>query len=133
MKVVGLFRELERNLPASVPSIHDSVGKMPEGVLEDVLSHLVNWDVVVDVMAASSDPFDHSKFISGGPSLHSDGVWVWRHDLEYLVRNYKVGLPEEFIRHVIESRGKEPHLNLTHELCDEASRVYFLAEKGESE
>ena len=100
MKVVGLYRELGKEVSQSLPSIYIDRDKMPMESVPLVLDYLASGVPVFDIMEASTDPFDNNKRMSGGPSLVSDGDWVWRNDLAYFVEKYRLGLSDEFIQQV---------------------------------
>jgi hypothetical protein len=99
MKVVGVFRELEPRSKIYLPSIHDFRNKMNVETAEHVLEYLSHWEPIFDVMEFTIDPFDLSKGCSGGSSLITDGEWIWRKDLAYLIEHYYIGLPIDFIYH----------------------------------
>ena len=85
MKVVGLFRELDREMSPSLGSIHDLRGKLSPDAASLVKEYLQQGTPIFDVMGVSADPLDEKFVFSGGPSLLSDGFWVWRSDLYYFV------------------------------------------------
>jgi hypothetical protein len=132
MKAIGVFRELGRGVDPSVQSIHSVVGLLDEGVAERVVQYLRSGVPVYDVMEATLDPLDNNVSVSGGPSLISDGTWVWREDLAYYVERYKLGLPREFLSSALE-RGKvaadDPGSIVAR--WEDAVAAYELAEKGD--
>ena len=99
MLVVGLFRELTREKKGFLPSIYDAKGKLSAPEASQVAAFLRKGIPVFDVMEATPDPFDAKTFVKGGPSLLSDGNWVWREDLAHYVERYQIGLPSEFLQH----------------------------------
>lgn len=106
MKVVGIFRELALD-PANVllPSLHAARGQLDGIDAEIIASYLRNGVPVFDVMEATQDPFNPETFIPGGPSLLSDGTWIWRKDLAHYVERYQVDVAKEFIEHVRDMEG----------------------------
>ncbi len=48
MKVVGVFRELEQRSAASLPSIHEAAGLMPNEVAQKILAYLKLFEPVFD-------------------------------------------------------------------------------------
>ena len=132
MKVVGLFRELGSGIDASVQSIHRLVGNLPSDSVDVVVSYLKSGVPIFDVMEGTIDPLDNSVVIEGGPSLVSDGVWVWRNDLAYFVEKYRVGLPAEFLEQVF--LYKKVDDSLTDDVIghwEEALEAYETAERGD--
>lgn len=101
MRMVGRFRELER-AAEDLPSIFDARDLLDRPTAQAVSLYLDSGVPAFDVMEAVRDPFDPSKYLPGGSSLLSDGEWVWRADLAYFVKEYRVALPDTFI-----SRAKE--------------------------
>lgn len=132
MKAIGIFRELGRGVDPSVQSIHSVVGLLDKGVAERVVQYLQSGVPVYDVMEATLDPLDNNVSVSGGPSLISDGTWVWREDLAYYVERYRLGLPREFLNYALE-RGKvdadDPGSIAAR--WEDAVAAYELAEKGD--
>jgi hypothetical protein len=127
MKVVGLFRELGIEIDQSTQSIHDVAGALSSDKVDAVVRYLNSGVPVFDVMGATSDPFDRSIQIPGGPSLVTDGVWIWRYDLAYFVQRYLVGLPDEFVSFAIsnETVKERPELlcERWREVVDEYERA----------
>ncbi|MEU6561081.1 hypothetical protein [Nocardia nova] len=54
------------------------------------------FDVLDDVV----DLVDNTTWIRSGPSLISDGTWLWRIDSIHYLRNYSLDIPQEFLDHV---------------------------------
>lgn len=131
MKAIGLFRELSRDMDRSVQSIHAAVGTLEDEAVMRVVEYLRSGIPVFDVMEATVDPLDSSVSISGGPSLISDGVWVWREDLAYYVERYKVGLPSDFVSFALRcgTVAAEASASVAAR-WEEALAAYDRAEKG---
>lgn len=101
MRMIGLMKELEYGAESDLLTIRELRNKLPKEAIDAIALYLDSGIGVVDVMEASQDPLDTTVFIPGGPSLVSDGFWVWRKDLSYFVREYRVGLTQEFVRYVL--------------------------------
>lgn len=101
MKAVGVFRELEPGHDESLPSIKAAAGFLTPNDANLIAAYLENGETVFDVMKANADPFDPSISLPGGPSLVTDGLWVWRLDLAYFVRKYRVELSRDFVSHAV--------------------------------
>ena len=97
MKVIGLFREINHGCDPSLQTIHNESGVLSDDEAKLISKYLRNGIPVIDIMGASIDPLDQSIVMPGGPSLVSDGDWVWRQDLAYFVEKYKVRLPKDFV------------------------------------
>lgn len=106
VRVVGLFRELVRGSTANLPGASELVGKLSEEVAGQVLRYLGEGVPIIDVMEANLDPIDGRTRLSGGPSIETNGRWVWRNDLRYFVEKYRLGLPAEFLADVASGAPK---------------------------
>jgi hypothetical protein len=60
----------------------------------------------VDVL--SGDSFYEG---SGGSSLLTDGVWLWRYDLAHYVETHRLWVPLEFIDHAVLNGFQSPLLS----------------------
>jgi len=130
MRVIGLFRELVTPENTRLPSIYASKNILAEDMVMPVLKYLSMGTDVIDVMETTQDPFDSEKFISGGPSLTSDGEWVWRYDLAHYVRSYRVGLPEEFLARVRHVEAVPVKKLIVNEVADNVLEAYRTAKMG---
>ena len=85
-----------------------SINKLRDGLDTEtavlVSKYLEDGVDVVDAMEATQDPYDKKIYIPGGSSLKSDGYWVWRKDLSYFVKMYRISLPQDFIEHVLSKK-----------------------------
>ena len=133
MQFIGLYRELGRGISDQVRSIREDIGFIEHEIAEKIASYLASGIPVLDSMEATIDPLDKSVFTPGGSSLLSDGFWVWRYDLAYLIVKYRLRLPEQFIQHAIEKRIVDPNieskiLQHVHEVYD----LYEMARQGKT-
>lgn len=100
LKPVGIYREMFRTVRGDLPSLRDSgAGE----TIEDrklVAEYMKAGTPVFDVPGDVSDLIDPAKSIRSGPSLVSDGVWIWRVDSIHYLENYTVEIPAEFLEHV---------------------------------
>ncbi|MGW7342576.1 WD40 repeat domain-containing serine/threonine protein kinase [Streptomyces sp. NPDC054854] len=101
LKPVGLYRQMYEGWLQNLPSIHEA---RTGHVLDDraqVIEYMKAEEfAAMDYMSAIRDLLDHKEFILGGPSLHTDGVWVWRTDSIHYFENHQLEIPEDFLRHV---------------------------------
>ncbi|GAB1695069.1 hypothetical protein [Krasilnikovia sp. M28-CT-15] len=104
MRTVGFFRELEPKRPeVFVDSLVEAVRPEPSDREDDIVNYLENGIPLVDIMESSRDVISGDRYVSGAPSILSDGVWVWRQDLPYYVQRYHLSLDPEFVRHAARS------------------------------
>jgi hypothetical protein len=120
MKVIVLMADLERGATKALPNLVEIKGLLPARLKTEALAYLEGGSCVFDVMEATRDPLDPSTAINGGPSLVSDGFWVWRYDLAHYVRHYNIALPAPFLETISRNAGKVPPLSPS-----------FVAERGD--
>ncbi len=106
MKVIGLYKNIDKKKNDSLDEMSTYVNMFTGNNIQLIIDYLNNGIPVFDVMGVSIDPFDSNTVISGGPSLISDGYWIWRYDLAYFMEKYNLGLPDEFIIHAASHTNK---------------------------
>ncbi|EFE79217.1 protein kinase [Streptomyces filamentosus] len=118
LKPVGLFRQMYEGWLEHLPSIHEA---RTEQVLDDrdrVIAYMKTEEFgALDYMSAVPDLLDQKEFVLGGPSLHTDGVWVWRTDSIHYFEKHRLEIPEEFLRHV-RAGGYRPRAGHTFDFDD---------------
>jgi hypothetical protein len=98
MKTAGMFLELGRvRQDAAQASIRDSVAEAQLPDREQVVSYLRSGHVLIDFMDVQDDVFDSSRQVLGGPTVLTDGEWLWREDLAYYVARHDVAVPGELL------------------------------------
>lgn len=123
LKVIGLFRELQPEARADLPSIQESRDHLDPEVADSIASYLKTGTIVCDSMEIAKDPFDSAISIPGGSGLQSDGVWVWRQDLFHYVSRYRVKLDSDFVAHAM----AKPEVDFDLDRCMEAMRTFAQA------
>ncbi|MFE3984324.1 hypothetical protein ACFXPR_07555 [Nocardia tengchongensis] len=91
-----MFRTAREELPA----LRESGAGEPIEDRKLVVRYMKAGTPVFDVPGDVSDLIDPAKSIRSGPSLVSDGEWIWRVDSIYYLENYTVAIPAEFLDHV---------------------------------
>ncbi|MEV0433793.1 hypothetical protein [Nocardia sp. NPDC050413] len=100
LKPVAMYREMYEGTHDELPSVHDASTGAVEDDREQILNYMRKARAILDVMGEAPDLFTEGADIEGGPSLYSDGVWIWREDsLKYLAEQ-SITLPAEFLEHV---------------------------------
>ncbi|MGC5377491.1 hypothetical protein ACPXB1_03305 [Micromonospora sp. DT68] len=112
LKAAGMFREFGpvRSVEPQ-QSIFDSVidEELPDAA--QVVTYLNSGHVLIDVMDVADDAFDSTRQVMNGPTVLTDGDWLWRKDLAYYVRRHRIAVPEDFLalirarNYVVPSRG----------------------------
>lgn len=114
-RIVGFYREQGHFRGIDLPSIRDAAPDVRLDDLPRVHKYLTEAHWVTLVMEASEDLLagelrEGEPELAGGPSLHSDGTWVWPHDLAYYVRKCGLALPGDFLDHIRAQRYEPPEL-----------------------
>ncbi|MFI6898193.1 hypothetical protein ACIBM4_29170 [Streptomyces sp. NPDC050256] len=100
LKPVGIYREMYRDQHGELPSISDAVTRQNLPDRAEIIRYLNNPPAGFDVMEAVKHLFEEDRWIPGGSSLNSDGVWVWRQDsIEYFA-GHALEIPAPFVSHV---------------------------------
>lgn len=101
MLAAGFFRELAYT-DDNCPSIHDSVGRMPRELKDQVLAYLRAGHEEESLLAVTTDVLDEHEHPSAiGPLVFlTDGTWSWPSDLAYYVEMYDCAVPDEFVEHM---------------------------------
>ncbi|MFG1604133.1 hypothetical protein [Actinoplanes sp. NPDC049265] len=98
MRTAGMFAELGRvKQDEPQPSITDHVLASPLPDADRVVAYLRAGHRLLDFMDISDDVFDPSRQVLGGPSVLTDGDWMWRDDLAYYVEWHQVTPPPELL------------------------------------
>ena len=109
MKFVGFFVELVGDLARGV-SIHDEPGGSRDYERGWLVAYLTAGVKIAATMGSAADPFNPQVFLTGVGSPLTDGEWIWPEELAYLVEQYNVALPEEFLAAVKRRRYQVPEV-----------------------
>ncbi|WP_280221588.1 hypothetical protein [Nocardia neocaledoniensis] len=100
LKPVAMYREMYEGTHDELPSVHGAPTGAVEEDRDQILNYMRKVRAIFDVMGEAPDLFTEGVDIEGGPSLYSDGVWIWREDsLKYLAEQ-PLTLPTEFLERV---------------------------------
>ncbi|POM26455.1 hypothetical protein BTM25_08560 [Actinomadura rubteroloni] len=100
LKPVALYREMYQGEREDLPSIQNAAARIVEPDRERILDYMRKARQGFDVMESVPNLFRSGEYIPGGPSLSTDGIWVWRTDsLVYLTARPLV-LPALFVEDV---------------------------------
>ncbi|WP_433564596.1 hypothetical protein ACQP1O_04320 [Nocardia sp. CA-151230] len=100
LKPVGIYQEMYRKAREGLPSLRDSYTDQVVGERDLVVAYMRSATPVFDVPADVTDLVDVSQTIRNGPSLLSDGEWIWRIDSIHYLANYSLTIPSAFLDHV---------------------------------
>ena len=101
MKVIGQVNEIYgEQYPPLKALIHTDIPQK-----DKVLQYMKNAKVAAAAPGIARDILTND-YISGSLKVYSDGEYAWRSDVIYYVEKYDMGLPEEFIDHILGSKGE---------------------------
>ncbi|WP_141544550.1 hypothetical protein [Amycolatopsis sulphurea] len=133
LKPVGFFSELEEQAEFETfsGSIFEAVRDRLQPHETKIINYLKRGIGLFDIMEGTDDPVaDDGSGVSGGSSLLTDGVWVWRLDLPYLVEKHHLALDGEFISHARSMNYAIPEIpdEVACDLAIEAAReIYHMS------
>lgn len=126
LKPVGIYREMYRNRAQDLPSIYAAFAANPITERSRIVAYMKSGTPIFDVLTDVPDLLGRHELIRGGPSLISDGQWVWRVDSWYYLATYPLDIPTAFLGH---ARGQGYRLSgnvvMPVELIDRAIASYF--------
>nr|WP_201749162.1 hypothetical protein [Micromonospora acroterricola] len=109
MKDVGYFKELRHGYEDGI-SLHRVRGELSENLVSLAARYLRDGSVVAAAAGYAFDELDPNRPEIAPLSIQTDGDWSWPSDLPYYVEKYRVGLPEEFLKHAAAHGWRPPHL-----------------------
>jgi hypothetical protein len=99
LRGVGFFRELPYG-DQNGESLENGVAKVSLENMDRIISYLKSGVAGVVAPAISRDFLSPRHEIIGSLALRTDGEFLWPSDLAHYVEKYRVGLPEDFLRHM---------------------------------
>ncbi|MEV4704049.1 hypothetical protein [Actinoplanes sp. NPDC049316] len=111
LRRVGFYREIHPD--STLPWLRERSGTRRTRSEAEIVAYLRSGHMISAVMEGSRDVFDDTPFPegSGCSSFLTDGAWVWRNDLSHYVEKYHVQMPDEFVRHLVESGFRVPDMS----------------------
>ncbi|WP_460728888.1 hypothetical protein [Nocardia heshunensis] len=100
LQPVGIYQEMFRKPRTELPSLRDSFTAGPVEDRDMIVAYMKAATPIFDVLVDFTDLLDVSRSIPGGPSLVSDGVWIWRMDSIHYLEHYPLEIPPAFLDHV---------------------------------
>ncbi len=97
LKSVGYFKEMPHGVN-SKDSIYDYINKEKASDINKICTYLDGGIELIVSPGVVEDVINPERGTAGVTSTYTDGVWLWPGDLSYYVRNYKLKLPDEFIK-----------------------------------
>ncbi|MFE3188715.1 hypothetical protein ACFXHA_06870 [Nocardia sp. NPDC059240] len=126
LKPVGIYREMYRKVREELPALRDSYTSWPIEDRKLVAEYMKAGTPVFDVAGDVTDLLDTTRTIRSGPSLVSDGEWIWRMDSIHYLETYALAIPAAFLEHV-RGRNYRPHggIDVADAKFDTAIANYF--------
>ena len=109
IKSLGDFRELRPGVQGGV-SLSDARGAMAAADADEVAAYLDSAESLATTGRLVDDLLDPQRTSVAREEVATDGEWVWPRVLAYYVRQYRVGLPAEFVDMVKSRHGTPPPL-----------------------
>lgn len=110
LRLVGFFKELGSSTHYA-GEIREAIQPSPGAEERLLVQYLRMGQVVLDVPETATDVISGDDRIVGGPSLVTDGTWLWRLDLAHYVEKYHLALPSEFLDHARAHAFRVPRLS----------------------
>ncbi|MEU8896231.1 hypothetical protein [Nocardia sp. NPDC048505] len=107
LNTVGIYREMYRS-KGHLPSLRESQATQALGDQQEILQYMRSATPVFDVLEDVVDIVNNSTMIPSGPSLISDGQWIWRVDSIHYLSSYRLAFPEAFVQHVRAQNYRPP-------------------------
>lgn len=126
LRTVGIYQEMYGKPKPGLPAMADSYTTRIIDDRAQIIEYMEAGTPVFDVLEDVVDLIDDSRWIRSGPSLISDGLWLWRIDSVHYLRNYSFDFPQDFIDHV-RARSYRPtaDVDLTDPGFDTAIAIFF--------
>ncbi|MGQ5261672.1 hypothetical protein ACTWLT_13005 [Micromonospora sp. ZYX-F-536] len=108
---MGHFKDLPHGDSAEI-GLADARGKLAEHLVAPVVGYLNAGSTLAAAAGHTFDELDPARPEIAPLAILTDGEWFWPSDLPYYVETYRVGVPEEFLRHAEASGWRPPQLSL---------------------
>lgn len=118
LKPLGRVREFSKI--ESDSSIIELRNRLDARQVELVKTYLSKGTGAMGWMEWLSDPISGESI--GPHETFTDGIWLWRNDLTFLLDRYRIGLPKDFLSLVESKKTPEP-VQMTRALIDVAIRA----------
>jgi len=126
LRAVGIYREMYRKDKPELKPLSESYTTRIIGDRDRIADYMQAGTPVFDVMEDVVDMVDGREWIRSGPTLVSDGEWIWRLDSIHYLRNYSLDMPQEFVDHVRRQNYQPPGvIDVTDARYDTAIAAYF--------
>ncbi|MFC9896552.1 hypothetical protein ACFVMC_22935 [Nocardia sp. NPDC127579] len=99
LSTVGIYREMYRG-KEGLPSLRQSQATQALADQREIIEYMRAGTPVFDVLEDVLDIVDNATMIPSGPSLISDGHWIWRVDSIHYLSTYRLAFPDAFVQHV---------------------------------
>ncbi|WP_326837412.1 hypothetical protein VSH64_21385 [Amycolatopsis rhabdoformis] len=109
---MGFFAELEERRPDVFRgSVFEVISRNRDPHESNLVAYLQGGRYLMYIMEGTRDVIaNDGSGVSGGSSLMTDGIWVWRLDLPYLVKKHHLELDPEFVWHAAGNRYVVPEI-----------------------
>jgi hypothetical protein len=110
----GLWKELGRGYE-SCPSVYDFVDVTVSDFydVERLINYIESAHVIVTTSRVSFPCVITRNVFTGSLSDRTDGVWWWRDDLGYYIRNHHVCIPVKMLSNIVQNNYTPPFVTET--------------------
>ena len=97
LRCVLKTRELYPYASSNLPKTVDLAYQLDQETADEVANYLDRGYMVLIIMGYEDNPMseDGSPLLETG--IMTDGMWHWKREASYLIRNYRIGVPQDFI------------------------------------
>jgi hypothetical protein len=108
-KWFGLWKEFGRGYE-KCPSIHDFIDKKISASYdqEHLIRYLENAHIIVTTSRMSFPCVITGKIFDGPLSERTDGLWWWRDDLGYYIKNHNLCIPAKMLDAIVQNNYTPP-------------------------
>ncbi|MEV0249033.1 hypothetical protein AB0H76_20690 [Nocardia sp. NPDC050712] len=124
LNTVGIYREMYKS-KGHLPSLRESQATEALTDQQEILQYMRAGTPVFDVLEDVVDLVDSTTTIPSGPSLISDGQWIWRVDSIHYLSSYRLAFPDSFVQHVRATNYQPPRSLPATDEFDAAVLAYF--------
>ena len=105
---IGYYSEMPHG-EQSDPSIKDRIGKLENVEFKDNICNYLESGIPIAVCCEKYDDIiDPKKGFAGFPHVMTDGKYYWPNDLSYYIKNYNLGLDNDFLLTMMSNNWKIP-------------------------
>ena len=107
VRTVGYYKDMPHGINSAL-SLIDYINQEDKLKIDKICGYLENGIALIVSPGSVEDVINPENGSAGTSSTYTDGEWIWPGDLAYYVRNYRLKLPEEFVKTMEKNLWKIP-------------------------